>query len=249
MAEGAPGQPQTAPPPTNTSTETPAAPSAMAPTDAVAAAPSTTDNTPSKAEGELSPSRAAHPTRCDSHYCLLDSSTSAVAALPTSTDPATADPAPPTTEEKTTTEMNGDKGKSRSHSLIDATGAEFLAQVDVPAEDAAGAEGTPSSSRKDNKRRKSSAAVPEHKNKTLKKKQSTLHLNVEPGQYWFVRMKGYPLWPSVVCDEDMLPEPLLQSRPVSAARTDGSYRDDFLDGGKNARDRRYPVMFLGTNEL
>lgn len=76
-----------------------------------------------------------------------------------------------------------------------------------------------------------------------------LHLDVKPGQLWWVRMKGYPNWPAIVCDEDMLPAMLLEKRPVSAARTDGSYREDFMDGGKNARDRRYPVMFLGTNEL
>lgn len=62
-------------------------------------------------------------------------------------------------------------------------------------------------------------------------------------------MKGYPPWPAVICDEEMLPITLLDKRPVSAARSDGSYRADFEEGGKNARDRRYPVMFLGTNEL
>lgn len=47
----------------------------------------------------------------------------------------------------------------------------------------------------------------------------------------------------------MLPEILLGTRPVSAKRADGSYREDFEEGGKNARDRTYPVMFLSTNEL
>lgn len=62
-------------------------------------------------------------------------------------------------------------------------------------------------------------------------------------------MKGYPPWPCIICDEEMLPETLLKTRPVSAKRLDGSYRDDFTEGGKNARDRTYPIMFLGTNEL
>ena len=62
-------------------------------------------------------------------------------------------------------------------------------------------------------------------------------------------MKGYPPWPSIICDEEMLPVSLLSKRPVSAMRPDGSYREDFREGGKNLRDRRYPVMFLGTNEL
>ena len=93
--------------------------------------------------------------------------------------------------------------------------------------------------------------MPEHKNKKLSKKKSmpNIHLSVKPGEYWYVRMKGHPPWPSIICDEDMLPESLLSKRPVSAANVDGSYRPDFQDGGKNAKDRRYPVMFLYTNEL
>ena len=62
-------------------------------------------------------------------------------------------------------------------------------------------------------------------------------------------MKGYPKWPAIICDDEMLPETLLANRPVTARRPDGSYRDDFLEGGKNARDRTYPVMYLGTYEL
>lgn len=64
-----------------------------------------------------------------------------------------------------------------------------------------------------------------------------------------VAMRGYQPWPVIVCDEQMLPESLLSKRPVSAKRIDGTYREDFLEGGKNAKDRRYPVMFLGTNEF
>jgi hypothetical protein len=76
-----------------------------------------------------------------------------------------------------------------------------------------------------------------------------LHLDAKPGQYWYVLMKSYPPWPAVICDEEMLPESLLSKRPVSAMRPDGTYREDYADGGKNARERRFPVMFLGTNEL
>jgi hypothetical protein len=50
-------------------------------------------------------------------------------------------------------------------------------------------------------------------------------------------------------DEEMLPESLLASRPVSTTRADGSLRDDFKEGGKNAKERTFPVMFLATNEL
>jgi len=114
-----------------------------------------------------------------------------------------------------------------------------------------GTNGTTPTSSKKKEKRKSTLGVPEHKSKKLSRKKSTveLHLDVQPGEYWFVQMKGYPPWPAIICDEEMLPTTLLDKRPVSARRPDGSYREDFQEGGKNVRDRRYPVMFLGTNEL
>lgn len=102
-------------------------------------------------------------------------------------------------------------------------------------------------------RRKSGAGVPEHKNKKTpakgKKKAPELRLDAQPGDMYMVAMRGYQPWPVIVCDEEMLPESLLSKRPVSAKRIDGTYREDFLEGGKNAKDRRYPIMFLGTNEF
>lgn len=103
-----------------------------------------------------------------------------------------------------------------------------------------------------NGKRKSGAGVPEHKKKTPAKKKKAapeLRLNVSPGEMYMVAMRGYQPWPVIICDEEMLPESLLSKRPVSAKRIDGTYRDDFLEGGKNAKDRRYPIMFLYTNEL
>jgi hypothetical protein len=132
----------------------------------------------------------------------------------------------------------------------------YTADNDTPGEDGVdssmavnGTEGTgtPSTAKKDHKKRKS---VPEHNKKTPKKKPGKeLHLDVKPGEHWYVRTKGYPSWPSVICDEAMLPLTLLEKRPVSAASAAGIFRADFEAGGKNARDRRYPVMYLGTNEL
>jgi hypothetical protein len=101
-------------------------------------------------------------------------------------------------------------------------------------------------------RRKSSSGVPEHKSKKTpnkKKKQPELHLDAKPGDMYMVAMRGYQPWPIVICDDEMLPDTLLAKRPVSAMRVDGTYREDFLEGGKNAKDRRYPIMFLHTNEL
>lgn len=117
-----------------------------------------------------------------------------------------------------------------------------------PSEPAADA--TPTTNGKD-KKRKSTGGVPEHKGKKLNKKKSmpTLQLDCKAGDYYWARLKGYPPWPAIICDEDMLPEQLLASRPVSTTRADGSLRDDFKEGGKNAKERTFPVMFLATNEL
>lgn len=111
--------------------------------------------------------------------------------------------------------------------------------------------GTPASTSKTAPRRKS-AGVPEHKGKKLNKKASKAkmtHTDAKPGDYFYVRLKGYPLWPAIVCDESMLPTTLLKSRPVTAARPDGTYRADYEDGGPKVKDRTFPVMYLHTNEF
>ncbi|KAK4158130.1 hypothetical protein C8A00DRAFT_28842 [Chaetomidium leptoderma] len=90
------------------------------------------------------------------------------------------------------------------------------------------------------------------KGKKLNKKASRprmLHLDAEPGDHYFVKLKGHPQWPVIICDEDMLPASLLKTRPVTAKRADGTYREDYADGGKNVADRTFPVMYLHTNEF
>ncbi|OAL07547.1 hypothetical protein IQ06DRAFT_12271 [Phaeosphaeriaceae sp. SRC1lsM3a] len=122
----------------------------------------------------------------------------------------------------------------------------------APAADVPATNGTDATPKAANGRRKSGAGVPEHKKKTPAKKKKAapeLRLNVSPGEMYMVAMRGYQPWPVIICDEEMLPESLLSKRPVSAKRIDGTYREDFLEGGKNAKDRRYPIMFLGTNEF
>lgn len=116
----------------------------------------------------------------------------------------------------------------------------------APATDAAN--GTPAPKGK----RKSSVGVPEHRSKTLKKKQSKAkitHLDAKPGDFYFARLRSYPPWPSVICDEEMLPAVLLNSRPVTAMQEDGTYKEPYVDGGKKVGDRTFAVMFLHTNEL
>lgn len=101
-------------------------------------------------------------------------------------------------------------------------------------------------------RRKSTAGADSAKGKKLNKKGSRAaitHIDAQPGQHFFIKLKGYPQWPCIICDEDMLPHALIKSRPVSAMRADGTYREDFADGGKRAADRTFPIMYLATNEF
>jgi len=110
---------------------------------------------------------------------------------------------------------------------------------------------TPASAGKAKPRRKS-GGIPEHKGKKLNKKASKAkmtHTDAKPGDYFYVRLKGYPLWPAIVCDESMLPNTLIKTRPVTAAKKDGTYRDDFADSGPKVKDRSFPVMYMHTNEL
>ena len=95
--------------------------------------------------------------------------------------------------------------------------------------------------------KKKSSAVPEHKSKKINRRKSRplTHLDAQPGEYYFARMKGHPPWPSIMCDEAMLPHSLLSTRPVTAALPDGSFkREDYADGGKRSYERTFPIMFL-----
>ncbi|KAI9828716.1 MAG: hypothetical protein M1832_001821 [Thelocarpon impressellum] len=109
--------------------------------------------------------------------------------------------------------------------------------------------GTPASSKK--AKRKSTGGVPEHRAKKLnrKKSQALTHLDAQPGEYYFARLKGHAPWPAMICDEEMLPQALLASRPVTAKRADGTYREDVADGGKRAHERSFAVMFMDTHEF
>ncbi|KAI9172056.1 Origin recognition complex subunit 3 [Paramyrothecium foliicola] len=107
---------------------------------------------------------------------------------------------------------------------------------------------TPSA--KNKARRKSTGG--ESKTKTLNKKGSKArltHIDAKPGDHFLVKLKGFPAWPAIVCDESMLPVALINSRPVAAARPDGTYTEAYADGGKRVNDRSFPVMYLSTNEF
>jgi PWWP domain len=115
------------------------------------------------------------------------------------------------------------------------------------------ANGTSSlSKRPQNSKRKSTGGVPEHKTKKLNKKKSLpkiTHLDAQPGEYYFARLKSYPPWPAIICDEGMLPHSLLSTRPVTTKQADGTYKEAYGDGGKRVHERTFPIMFLHTNEL
>ncbi|KAL4802924.1 hypothetical protein BDV18DRAFT_163448 [Aspergillus unguis] len=111
------------------------------------------------------------------------------------------------------------------------------------------ANGTPSSAKKSSSKRKSTGG--DSKSKLSRKKSMTriTHLDAKPGEYYLARLRSFPPWPAIICDEEILPQSLLVSRPVTAVRPDGTYREDYADGGKRAAERTFPVMFFGTNEF
>lgn len=101
-----------------------------------------------------------------------------------------------------------------------------------------------------NNRRKSAGGGSTRKSLSKKASKARMtHLDAKPGDYFLVKLKGFPEWPAIICDESMLPPALLTSRPVTAARPDGTYAEAYADGGKRAYDRNFPVMYLSTNEL
>ncbi|KAI1756688.1 hypothetical protein F4782DRAFT_277837 [Xylaria castorea] len=108
---------------------------------------------------------------------------------------------------------------------------------------------TPSAAKSQSRRKSTGVADKAKKLNRKASKAKILHLDAEPGHHFFAKLKGFPPWPVVICEEDMLPQNMLNSRPVTAARPDGTYRDDFADGGKRTGDRTFPVMYLHTNEF
>ncbi|KAI9813092.1 MAG: hypothetical protein M1827_004312 [Pycnora praestabilis] len=113
------------------------------------------------------------------------------------------------------------------------------------------ANGTKKPSSNSSSKRKSSSGVPEHKTKKANKRKSAIltHLDAEPGEYFFARLKGHPPWPAVICDDEMLPQAILNTRPVTAKQLDGNYKEKYADGGSRVKDRTFPIMFLFTNEF
>lgn len=137
--------------------------------------------------------------------------------------------------------------KETAQEAGDAPAADNAADTTIDATADTTATETPA---KTNNRRKSTGGG--GKGKTLSKKASKAkitHTNAQPGDQFLVKLKGFPAWPAIVCDEDMLSEALLNSRPVTAAKKDGTYNENYAEGGKRVNDRTFPVLYLHTWEL
>lgn len=131
--------------------------------------------------------------------------------------------------------------------MPDATEASIV-DPDQPTADTTALK-TPVAASKNNRRKSAGGASTR---KSLNKKASKAritNLHAKPGDHFLVKLKGFPEWPAIICDESMLPTPLLTSRPVTAAKPDGTYAEAYADGGKRVNDRNFPVMYLSTNEL
>lgn len=74
-------------------------------------------------------------------------------------------------------------------------------------------------------------------------------MDAKPGQYYLARLRSFAPWPAVICDDEILPESLLEARPVTAMQKDGSYKGEYAEGGRRTHERTFPVLFFETNEL
>ena len=109
--------------------------------------------------------------------------------------------------------------------------------------------GAPASAKKTSKDRRRSSGVTDKKLNRKKSQSRITQLHAKPGEYYLARLRSYAPWPAIICDEEMLPQSLLDSRPVTAMQKDGTYREEYADDGKRAHERTFPVMFFQTNEL
>ena len=152
------------------------------------------------------------------------------------------------TDEKKESEADAEK-TADSGDAADAKGDGEDAAATASAEPAPEANGTPASAKKNSKDRRRSSGVGEKKLNRKKSMNRITQLHAKPGEYYLARLRSYSPWPAIICDEEILPASLIESRPVTAAQDDGTYRADYADDGKRAHERTFPVMFFQTNEL
>ncbi|KKZ65044.1 hypothetical protein EMCG_09067 [[Emmonsia] crescens] len=155
---------------------------------------------------------------------------------------ATAEPAKPSEPDETQEE---EQGKDESGAPVDE-------KAEAPAPTGDGANGTPAAPRRSSNGKRKSTGGADSKGKKLNRKKSSAritHLDAKPGEYYTARLKSYAPWPSIICDEEMLPPTLLSTRPVTTKQKDGTYKEAYSDGGKRVHERTFPIMFLYTNEF
>jgi E3 ubiquitin-protein ligase HUWE1 len=144
------------------------------------------------------------------------------------------------------TEMGGGKKAAKGAASPEAKDASD--NEDALVSPVAGQEDFKTPVRADKGRRKS--AVGSAKSTAKKAARVTItNLDAKPGEQYLVKLKGFPPWPVIIADEDMLPEALATARPVSAKKADGTWNEPFADGGKRIHERKLPIMYLHTNEL
>ncbi|PYH46633.1 PWWP domain protein [Aspergillus saccharolyticus JOP 1030-1] len=162
-------------------------------------------------------------------------------------DEKASEPASSSEEKKESTEAEKPATSSEPVDAKEpADGAAAPAEPEVEPAPTSEANGTPASAKKSSSsRRKSTGGSVSRK----KSQPRVTHLDAKPGDYFLARLRSYPPWPSIICDEEMLPRTLLDTRPVTAQREDGTIRDDYAKGGKRAHERTFPVMFFETNEF
>ncbi|KXG51356.1 uncharacterized protein PGRI_093680 [Penicillium griseofulvum] len=151
--------------------------------------------------------------------------------------------------DKTGAQAEADKTASTDEAPEAKADGETAEAVPADAE-AAPAEpnGTPASAKKSSKNRRTSTGATQKLSR--KKSQSRItHLDAKPGQTYLARLRSYAPWPAIICDEDILPPSLLETRPVTAMQKDGSYKGEYGDDGRRAHERTFPVMFFETNEF
>ncbi|KAL3465351.1 hypothetical protein BJX64DRAFT_63719 [Aspergillus heterothallicus] len=146
---------------------------------------------------------------------------------------------------------DGTAEKTELAEAAEAKRADKGAAAPAKAEPAATADanGTPASTKKSSSKRKSTGGDTKSKLNRKKSQSRITHLDAKPGDYYLARLRSFPPWPAIICDEEILPQTLLSTRPVTARRPDGTYREDYADGGKRVAERTFPVMFLQTNEF
>ncbi|KAJ5919041.1 hypothetical protein N7466_009984 [Penicillium verhagenii] len=165
-------------------------------------------------------------------------------------DAATTSDTKPSENANNTDEKETEGQTDKSDAVDDATKAQEEAEsASADAEAEAQPNGTPASVKKSAKDRRRSSGVGEKKLNRKKSQTRITHLDAKPGQYYLARLRSYAPWPAVICDEEMLPQSLLDTRPVTAMQADGTYRADYAEEGRRAHERTFPVMFFETNEF